>query len=93
MRAGYPESKRTGEALCQAYRKQMEMDVVIPRLSRVYGPTMLMSDTKALSQFILKSVKQEDIVLKSEGTQEFSYAYVADFVAGILAVMLDGNDF
>ena len=66
MRAGYPESKRTGEALCQAYRKQMEMDVVIPRLSRVYGPTMLMSDTKALSQFILKSVKQEDIVLKSE---------------------------
>ena len=74
MRAGYPESKRTGEALCQAYRKQMEMDVVIPRLSRVYGPTMLMSDTKALSQFILKSVKQEDIVLKSEGTQEFSYA-------------------
>ena len=92
MRAGYPESKRTGEALCQAYRKQMEMDVVIPRLSRVYGPTMLMSDTKALSQFILKSVKQEDIVLKSEGTQEFSYAYVADCVAGILAVMLDGKD-
>ena len=91
MRAGYPESKRTGEALCQAYRKQMEMDVVIPRLSRVYGPTM-MSDTKALSQFILKSVKQEDIVLKSEGTQEFSYAYVADCVAGILAVMLDGKD-
>ena len=92
MRAGYPESKRTGEALCQAYRKQMEMDVVIPRLSRVYGPTMLMSDTKALSQFILKSVKREDIVLKSEGTQEFSYAYVADCVAGILAVMLDGKD-
>ena len=44
------------------------------------------------SQFILKSVKREDIVLKSEGTQEFSYAYVADCVAGILAVMLDGKD-
>ena len=92
MRAGYPESKRTGEALCQAYRKQKAMDVVIPRLSRVYGPTMLLSDTKALSQFILKSVKREDIVLKSEGTQEFSYAYVADCVAGILAVMMDGRD-
>ena len=31
-------------------------------------------------------------MLKSEGTQEFSYAYVADCVAGILAVMLDGKD-
>ncbi len=92
MRAGYPESKRTGEALCQAYRTQKQMDIVIPRLSRVYGPTMLMSDTKALSQFILKSVKCEDIVLKSEGTQEFSYCYVADCVAGIQKIMTDGKD-
>lgn len=92
MRAGYPESKRTGEALCQAYRKQKNMDVVIPRLSRVYGPTMLLSDSKALSQFILKSVKHEDIVLKSKGTQEFSYAYVADCVAGIMTIMIDGED-
>lgn len=54
LRAGYPESKRTGEALCQAYRKQDGMDIVIPRLSRAYGPTMLASDTKAISQFIKK---------------------------------------
>ncbi|MGN0368245.1 MAG: NAD-dependent epimerase/dehydratase family protein [Wujia sp.] len=92
MRAGYPESKRTGEALCQAYRKQKGLDIVIPRLSRVYGPTMLLSDTKALSQFILKSVHYEDIVLKSEGTQEFSYAYVADCVMAILQIMLEGVD-
>lgn len=92
MRAGYPESKRTGEALCQAYRAQMKLDIVIPRLSRVYGPTMLLSDTKALSQFILKSVKKEDIVLKSEGTQEFSYCYVADCVSAIQKIMLDGTD-
>lgn len=92
MRAGYPESKRTGEALCQAYRKQKDMDIVIPRLSRVYGPTMLLSDTKALSQFILKSVHAEDIVLKSEGTQEFSYSYVADCVAGILTILVNGQD-
>ena len=52
MRAGYPESKRCGEALCQAYIKQKNLDVVIPRLTRSYGPTMLGSDTKAISQFI-----------------------------------------
>ena len=52
MRAGYPESKRCGEALCQAYKAQKGLDIVVPRLTRSYGPTMLMSDTKAVSQFI-----------------------------------------
>ncbi|MGN0435064.1 MAG: NAD-dependent epimerase/dehydratase family protein [Wujia sp.] len=91
MRAGYPESKRVGEALCQAYICQKNMDIVIPRLSRVYGPTMLATDTKALSQFIQKGVKGEDIVLKSEGTQEYSYSYVADAVYGLLFVLLNGE--
>ena len=91
MRAGYPESKRTGEALCQAYIKQKDLDVVIPRLSRCYGPTMLSSDTKALSQFINKGVKGEDIILKSEGTQLYSYAYMADAVSGIIKLMFDGD--
>ncbi|MBQ8924610.1 MAG: NAD-dependent epimerase/dehydratase family protein [Lachnospiraceae bacterium] len=91
LRAGYPESKRAGETMCQAYIKQKELDVVIPRLSRCYGPTMLDSDTKALSQFILKGVHNEDIVLKSEGIQEYSYAYMADAVSGILKIMFDGE--
>lgn len=91
MRAGYPESKRCGEALCQAYIKQKGMDIVIPRLTRSYGPTMMMSDTKAISQFIKKGIAGEDIVLKSAGTQYYSYTYVADAVAGLLTVLLKGK--
>ena len=90
MRAGYPESKRCGEALCQAYKAQKGLNVVIPRLTRSYGPTMLMSDTKALSQFIKKGIAGEDIVLKSAGTQYFSYQYMADSVSGLLYVLLCG---
>ena len=92
LRAGYPESKRVGEALCQAYKKQYGVDVVIPRLSRVYGPTMLLNDSKALSQFILKGVNNEDVILKSEGLQYFSYIYVADCVSAIIKIMLDGEN-
>lgn len=92
MRAGYPESKRCGETLCQAYKKQKELDIVIPRLTRSYGPTMLMSDTKAISQFIRKGIAGEDIVLKSAGTQYYSYTYVADAVSGLLAVLLCGTN-
>ena len=91
MRAGYPESKRCGEALCQAYIAQKNLDVVIPRLTRSYGPTMLMSDTKAISQFIRKGVNREDIVLKSAGTQFYSYTYVSDAVSGLLTVLLKGK--
>ena len=92
MRAGYPESKRCGEALCQAYKKQKNLDVVIPRFTRSYGPTMLESDTKAISQFILKAIKKQDIILKSAGTQYYSYTYVADAVSGLLTVMLKGTN-
>lgn len=91
MRAGYPESKRCGEALCQAYIKQKGLDIVIPRLTRSYGPTLLKSDTKALSQFLRKGVAGEDIVLKSAGTQYYSYTYVADAVSGLLTIMLRGK--
>ena len=91
MRAGYPEAKRCGEALCQAYIKQKGLDIVIPRLTRSYGPTLLKTDTKALSQFIGKGVRGEDIVLKSAGTQYYSYLYIADTVSGLLTVLLKGE--
>lgn len=91
MRAGYPESKRCGEALCQAYISQKNMDIVIPRLTRSYGPTLLKSDKKAMSQFLHKAIAGEDIVLKSAGTQYYSYTYVADAVSGLLTVLLCGE--
>ena len=90
LRAGYPESKRCGEALCQAYRVQKNMDVVIARLTRSYGPAMKMDDSKALSQFIKNGLEGQDIILKSEGSQYYSYTYVADAVSGLLTVLLKG---
>ena len=91
VRAGYSESKRTGEALCQAYIKQNNLDIVIPRLSRVFGPTMLMSDSKASSQFIKNGINEEDIVLKSKGLQNYSYSYVFDAVMGLLTCLAKGK--
>ncbi|MBR7042171.1 MAG: NAD-dependent epimerase/dehydratase family protein [Bacilli bacterium] len=90
LRAGYPESKRCGEALCQAYLNERELDVVIARFTRTYGPTMLKDDTKAISQFINKALDNEDIVLKSEGKQYYSFTYVFDAVYGLFIVLLNG---
>lgn len=91
LRAGYPESKRLGETLCNAYYQTYKLDFVIPRLSRVYGPTMLSSDSKAIAQFIKKAAAGEDIILKSAGTQLYSYTYALDAAMGVLAVLLKGE--
>ena len=91
LRAGYPESKRCGETLCQAYIRQKGLDIVIARFTRTYGPTLLETDTKAMSQFLHKAVKGENIVLKSEGMQFYSFLYAADSVSGLLTVLLKGK--
>ena len=91
MRAGYPEGKRTGEALCQSYICKYGMDIVIPRICRVFGPTMLESDTKALAQFINNAVEGKNITLKSEGTQYYSYCYVADVISALLYILFYGE--
>lgn len=90
-RACYTESKRACEALCQSYAEEKGVKVKIARLSRIFGPTMLEGDSKASSQFIKKALYNEDIVLKSEGNQYFSYTYTADAVTGILTILLNGE--
>ena len=90
-RAGYPESKRLCEALCQSYISQYDMDIVIGRLSRVYGPTMADDDSKALAQFMRNALNNEDIVLKSEGNQLYSYLYVSDVVSAMLFLINYGK--
>ena len=91
LRAGYPESKRLSEALLQAYIAKYQVDGCIARLSRTYGPTVETDDSKAISQFIGNAVRGEDIVLKSDGRQLYSYIYVADAVNAVLKVMLEGD--
>jgi nucleoside-diphosphate-sugar epimerase len=91
LRAGYPESKRTGEALCQAYISEKGIDCVMPRLSRVYGPTMSVNDSKAIAQFIKNALKRENIILKSAGTQLYSYVFTADAVSALLYILLYGE--
>ena len=91
-RSCYTESKRVCEAMCQSYIAEQGIRVLIVRLSRVFGPTMLESDSKASSQFIKKALAGEDVVLKSKGEQSYSYTYVTDAVAAMLHVLLNGEN-
>ncbi len=89
-RAGYNEAKRVSESLCRAYSVQYGTDSVTARFSRVFGADRK-ADSKAIAQFLGKAVSGENIVMKSEGKQRFSYCYVADAVSGLIKVLLDGK--
>lgn len=91
LRAGYIEGKRASEALCNAFHEAKDVDFVTARLCRIYGPTMQLTDSKAISQFILKAAKGEDIVLKSKGNQTFSYLYIYDVVSALLFILTEGK--
>ena len=90
LRAGYIEGKRAGEALCNAFKEERNVDFVIARLCRIYGPTMNLSDSKAIAQFIKNIINREDIILKSLGNQSFSYLYVYDAVTALLVILTKG---
>lgn len=90
-RSCYTESKRASEALCQSYISEKSLTVKIIRLSRLFGPTLLPTDSKASSQFLHKALAGEDIILKSDGNQYFAYAHVTDAVKAMLVVLLNGK--
>lgn len=92
VRAGYPESKRLAESLCYAFGRQYNLRFKIARLARVYGGTIREDDSKAISQFFHKALKGENIVLKSEGKQLYSYIYVMDAVSAVFGIMLQGEN-
>lgn len=90
-RSGYNEAKRTCESLTQSYRQKFGIDAVIARFARVFGADKK-NDTKAMSQFMSKAVAGEEIIMKSNGAQRYSYCYVADAVSALLKILLDGAD-
>ena len=52
---------------------------------------MLKGDTKALSQFIKNTLREEAVLLKSAGSQQYSYIYVADAVRAMLFLLEHGE--
>ena len=90
VRACYNEAKRLSECLFQIAKQMKNVDFVSARPSRIFGPRMTSEDSKATAQFLRNAVAGTDIALKSAGTQKFSFGYVPDTVAGLLAVFQNG---
>ena len=90
-RSSYPNSKRAAETLCASFTAQYGMETGIVRPSHTYGPCVTATDSRANVQFLKNGFDGNDIVMKSAGTQERSYTYVADCASAALTVLLKGK--
>jgi UDP-glucose 4-epimerase len=81
----YAVSKLAGEHLAHAYFKQYGLPAVTVRPFNVYGPGQ--TGEGALSIFIRKALKGEDLLIFGDGTQIRAWCYVDDMVDGVLAAL------
>lgn len=91
-RACYPEAKRLCETMLACYKAEKDVDYAIARLSHTFGPGISLTDGRAFAEFIRDVVNGEDIVLQSDGSAVRTYTYVADAVAAMMLVLLNGTE-
>ena len=85
IRACYDEGKRAAEALCSSYKRQYDVNVKIARLFNCYGPNMAENDGRVISNFIVQSLKNNNITIFGDGTQTRSFCYIDDVIDALAA--------
>jgi UDP-glucose 4-epimerase len=82
----YAVSKVAEEHLAYAYFKQEGLPTVAVRPFNVYGPGQV--GEGALRTFILRALRDEEIVIHGDGTQIRAWCYVDDMIEGVLRTLL-----
>ena len=90
-RSSYSIGKCATETLCVSYADEYGVDSVIIRPGHVYGPTAVESDNRVSSAWAYAAAREEDIIMKSDGSQIRSYCYCLDSASAILKVLLRGE--
>lgn len=85
----YAVSKLAGEHLAHAYFKQHGLPTVTVRPFNVYGPGQ--TGEGALSIFIRKALKGEDLLIFGDGAQIRAWCYVDDMVEGLMCALEHPN--
>jgi nucleoside-diphosphate-sugar epimerase len=88
-RSCYDESKRFGEALVVAARRESGIRANIVRPFNTYGPDMRRNDGRVIPEMITAALEGRPLVVHGDGSQTRSFCYVSDLVDGLRCVLLD----
>ena len=87
IRSCYDEGKRCAETLFFDYHRQHNLEIKVMRIFNTYGPRMHPKDGRVVSNFIVQSLRGEDITMYGDGQQSRSFCYVDDLIEGMLRLM------
>jgi UDP-glucuronate decarboxylase len=87
IRACYDEGKRASETLFFDYHRQHGVAIKVARIFNTYGPRMDLQDGRVVSNFIVQSLRHNDISIYGDGTQTRSFCYVDDLIDGLIRLM------
>ena len=91
LRACYDEGKRFAEALAMEYFRKFRMDIRIIRIFNTYGPNMLATDGRVISNFLTQALSGKPLTIYGSGDQTRSFCYVSDMVEGLVSAMENNN--
>ena len=91
-RACYDEGKRCAETLFFDYHRQHNTKIKVARIFNTYGPRMHPNDGRVVSNFIVQSLRGEDITLYGDGGQTRAFCYVDDLIDGLIRLMATGPE-
>jgi len=86
-RSCYDEGKRVAETLMADYHRQNKVEIRIARIFNTYGPRMLENDGRVVSNFIVQTLKGQELTIYGSGEQTRSFCYVDDLVDGLVRLM------
>lgn len=91
VRSGYPMAKRLIETLCHSYYKEYGVPVNIARLTQTFGAGVSQDDNRVFAQFAKSAIKEEDIILHTEGYSAKPYCYTIDAVMALFFLVFKGE--
>lgn len=90
-RSSYIEGKRTGETICNEYRR-LGINAKSARVSLAYGPGTKQHDKRVLNSFIEKALMHGKIDMLDRGEAKRTYCYITDAVEILWKILLFGKD-
>jgi nucleoside-diphosphate-sugar epimerase len=92
VRSCYAESKRTGETLCVSYAHQFGVPVKTVRSFHTYGPGMALDDGRVFADFTGNIIRNEDIVINSDGSAIRAFCYLTDATKAFFFLVLSDEN-
>lgn len=78
--SAYAEGKRIAELYCSTYFEKYNLPIKIARCFAFVGPYLPMDTHFAIGNFINSAIKNEDIIIKGDGSTIRSYMYASDLM-------------